>query len=117
MKWIEVNIEKSDNTSMDDMLIRFVKPILNGFGGRVKNWHFLWEGRSWPFTLRLRFLGDDEEITQLKHYMEVALNDVRHCYGEHGDCAENREYKNPERNQKSLHTFLFSLGRLSQLFP
>ena len=93
MRWIEVNVEKSDSTSKDDMLIRFVRPILNGFGARVKNWHFLWEGRPWPSTLRLRFLGDDEEIAQLKQCLEAALKDVHHCYGEHGDCSENREYK------------------------
>jgi len=58
----------------------------------VESWHFLWEGKPYPSTLRLRFYGDDEKITELHQFLEKKLESIPHCYGEHGDCRESKEY-------------------------
>lgn len=93
LKWIEVNIERPDSVSKDDYLIKLVRPVLDDFKARIESWHFLWEGKPWPSTLRLRFFGDNETIKQLRKSLEQKLKDISHCYGEHGDCGEDKEYK------------------------
>ncbi len=93
LKWIEINVDQSQYTSNDDCLLKVVRPALDEARARVQTWHFLWEGRPWPSTLRLRFYGNDEDIEKLKQFLEHKLKNVRHCYGEHGDCSENKEYK------------------------
>jgi len=93
LKWIEINVDQSQYVSNDDCLVKVVRPALDEFRARVQTWHFLWEGRPWPFTLRLRFFGNDQDIEQLRQFFENKLKNVHHCYGEHGDCGENKEYK------------------------
>ena len=93
MKWIEVNIECPEKSSMDDYLVKLVKPIVEEVRNNVRSWHYLWEGRPWPLTLRLRFFGDDKEIEQSRELLDGKLKDVSHCYGEHGDCGKDKEYK------------------------
>jgi hypothetical protein len=93
MKWIEVNIERPSDVPKDNYLTKLLRPIINEAKDKIDSWHFLWEGKPWPSTLRLRFLGDDENIKQLQQFLEKKLKDIPHCYGEHGDCSEDKEYK------------------------
>jgi len=93
LRWIEVNIERPPNISKDEHLTKLVKPVLNKFRTKIQSWHFLWEGRPWPSTLRLRFFGDGKEIEELRQFLEKKLKDIPHCYGKHGDCGEGKEYK------------------------
>jgi hypothetical protein len=78
---------------MDDCLVKLVKPIVDTARTKIWSWHYLWEGRPWPLTLRLRFFGEDKEIGQLRQLLDEKLKDISHCYGEHGDCGEGKEYK------------------------
>jgi len=93
LKWIEVNIKCTPEISDDEYLTKYVLTILNKCRSKCESWHFLWEGKPWPNTLMLRFFGDDEKIDDIKEILEEELKDVCHCYGEHGDCGEDKEYK------------------------
>lgn len=93
LKWIEVNIKCTPEIPKERYLTKTVRTILNECESKYEFWHFLWEGKPWPNTLLLRFLGEDKKIDDLKQYLEEELKDVCHCYGEHGDCAEGKEYK------------------------
>lgn len=92
LKWIEVNIKCAPETQ-DEYLTKTVRKILNECRSKYESWHFLWEGKPWPNTLRLRFFGNDNKIDDIKQYLEEELKDICHCYGEHGDCGEGKEYK------------------------
>lgn len=93
LKWIEVNIKCTPETSKNEYLTKIARTILNESSSRYESWHFLWEGKPWPNTLMLRFFGHDEKIDDLKQYLEDELKDICHCYGAHGDCGEGKEYK------------------------
>jgi len=82
-----------EDSSKDDLLVNVVAPIVASARNRVRSWHYLWEGRPWPLTLRLRFFGDEKEIEQLRTLLDEKLKEISHCYGEHGDCGENKEYQ------------------------
>ena len=62
MKWIEVNIKCTPEIPKDEYLTKIVRAILNECRSKFESWHFLWEGKPWPNTLMLRFVGDDEKI-------------------------------------------------------
>jgi len=91
LKWVEVNIEQSVK-SKDELLTKLVGPVLNEFKAEVESWHFLWEGKPWPSTLRLRFLGEEQKIERLRKSLEEKLIGISHCYGAHGDCREHAKY-------------------------
>ena len=93
LKWIEVNIRCPSEPLKDEYLTKYVKSILNEYRAKVRSWHFLWEGKPWPSTLRLRFFGDDEGLKQLQQSLEEKLKDIPHCYGEHGECGKDKEDK------------------------
>ena len=91
MKWIEVNIECSSG-SENKHLMSFVKPVVTEFRNDVKSWHFLWEGKHYPLTLRLRFYGNEEVINNIRTFLDEHLKGVTHAYGSHGNCAQYAEY-------------------------
>lgn len=93
LKWIEVNIKCPSESSKDEYLTTHVKQILDEYRAKVESWHFLWEGKPYPFTLRLRFYSDDETISNLHGFLEKKLTSIPYCYGEHGDCREGKEYR------------------------
>lgn len=93
LKWIEVNIKCIQEIPKERYLTKTVRTVLNKCDSKYESWHFLWEGKPWSNTLLLRFFGDDEKIDDIKEILEEELKDVCHCYGEYGDCGEDKEYK------------------------
>ena len=93
LKWIEVNIKCTQEIPKEKYLTKTVRTVLNKCDSKYESWHFLWEGKPWSNTLLLRFFGDDEKIDDIKEILEEELKDVCHCYGENGDCGEDKEYK------------------------
>jgi len=108
MKWTEINIGigKHDSEAMVEALLELVDPLVTKFKEVMKetySWHYLWEGKPWPLTLRLRFYGNDEAIDRIKQEFEKLWNDLKasrpdilvdYCYGRHGECG--KEYVGEE---------------------
>ena len=89
--WIEVNIQCRPE-DRDVALTKLVRNIVNECESKTESWHFLWEGKPWPTTLRLRFFGEDEKINEIRLILDEKLISIPHCYGAHGDCGEDIQY-------------------------
>jgi len=96
LMWIEVNINQPSELSKDDCLIKFVEPTFRKYKNGIKSWHFLWEGKPWSSTLRLRFLGNKSSINEICEFLEEILKGIPHCYGAHGE--EGKEYEGEEND-------------------
>lgn len=103
-KWIEMNIGlKNDNKFLNNMLIDYVKPIVEESRMKLSSWHYLWEEKPWPkpmgkgLTLRLRFFAEEGTISDLKKKLDNIFLKLEttfptsyygHCFGNHGECEE-----------------------------
>lgn len=74
-----------------DCMVKFVRPALNQYRSKIESWHFLWESKPWPSTLRLRFFANDDVIEELRTFLDEELKETSHCYGRHGECEKEYE--------------------------
>jgi len=95
-KWIEVNIHLNDYSRTNEALIETVRKLVQDFKKEnwIKSWHFFREPH-----IRLRFFGEEENITKIKDAIERKLNEMEstkselyayHIFGSHG--RKNEEY-------------------------
>ena len=92
-KWIEANIDLTNKPRKKYLLDIYDKIVAN-VKDKILSWHFLWEGKPYPTTLRLRFHGSSEIIDrEVKPLVESKLKEmkVEYCFGKHGKYGEQYE--------------------------
>jgi hypothetical protein len=95
-KWIEINIHLNGYSRSNKVIAETVKELVEDFKekGWVKSWHFFREPQ-----IRLRFFGEEENISKMESLMDEKLNKKEsaegdlyscHMFGAHGE--RNKEY-------------------------
>lgn len=98
-KWVEVNVHLNgySPSNVNKVIVETVKRLVEDFeqNGLVKSWHFFREPQ-----IRLRFFGEEENVSKMKDLIDKKLNEMEstegnlyscHIFGSHG--WRNKEYQ------------------------
>jgi hypothetical protein len=103
-KWVEVNIHLNSYSRTNEVIATTVRRFVDELRTKdwIKSWHFFREPQ-----IRLRFLGEDENIKEVKRYLESELELLErtrgdlyscHVFGCHG--VRDKEYVGEADNWK-----------------